>query len=241
MSNYARLRVLLAMSVLMIGGSVWLIAGVQRKAVIGMQGQLRVSSDLLTAMLDQETGLRGYALTGDKAFLRPYELGKDDFRRALQEARAAFGREHVTAGLLSGLESTARRWQAYGRSAVAQVDHRGPRAIDLGNARKRKVLMDDFRKQDAALREHVEQRAQAELQRARWVAFGFVVIFGAIVLSFGMLVVERQSRRDRAQDDQRREYVDALQGVDGVHEARELLRRRAERLGSARACRSARA
>ena len=43
-----------------------------------MQGQLRASSDLLTAMLDQETGLRGYALTGDKAFLEPYELGQDD-------------------------------------------------------------------------------------------------------------------------------------------------------------------
>ena len=40
-----------------------------------MQGQLRASSDLLTAMLDQETGLRGYALTGDKEFLEPYESG----------------------------------------------------------------------------------------------------------------------------------------------------------------------
>ena len=45
-----------------------------------------------------------------------------------------------------------------------------------------------------------------------------------------MLALERQARRDRARDNQRREYVDALQGVDGEHEARELLRRRAERL-----------
>jgi nitrate/nitrite-specific signal transduction histidine kinase len=53
MSIYARLRVLLALSVLVIGGSVWLVAGQQRDAVIGMQGQLRASSDLLTAMLDR--------------------------------------------------------------------------------------------------------------------------------------------------------------------------------------------
>ena len=136
----------------------------------------------------------------------------------------------MTAGLLGDLESTARRWQANGRTAVDRVDRRGPRAISLDDAQKRKVLMDDFREQDAALRKHVEQRAQAELQRARWVAFGFVVIFGAIVLSFGLLALERQARRDRARDNQRREYVDALQGVDGEHEARELLRRRAERL-----------
>ena len=57
MSVYARLRILLAVSVLVIGGSVWLIAGQQRDAVIGSQAQLRASSDLLTAMLDQETGL----------------------------------------------------------------------------------------------------------------------------------------------------------------------------------------
>ena len=56
MSIYARLRVLLALSVLVIGASVWLIADQQRNAVIAMQGQLRASSDLLTSMLDQETG-----------------------------------------------------------------------------------------------------------------------------------------------------------------------------------------
>lgn len=56
MSIYARLRVLLALSILVIGGCVWLIAGQQRDAVIGMQGQLRASTDLLTAMLDQVEG-----------------------------------------------------------------------------------------------------------------------------------------------------------------------------------------
>ena len=56
MSVYARLRILLVLSVLVMGGSVWLIAGQQRDAVISMQGQLRASNDVLTAMLDQETG-----------------------------------------------------------------------------------------------------------------------------------------------------------------------------------------
>ena len=42
--------------------------------------------------------------------------------------------------------------------------------------------MDRFRDEDAALREHVEQRAQDDLQRARWLAFGFVVLFSATVL-----------------------------------------------------------
>ena len=45
-----------------------------------------------------------------------------------------------------------------------------------------------------------------------------------------MLALERQARRDRARGRQRREYVEALQGADDEREAKELLRRRAERL-----------
>ena len=71
MSIYARLRVLLALLVLVIGGSVWLIAGEQRQTILGTQDQLRSSDELLTAMLDKETGLRGYALTGVRDFLEP--------------------------------------------------------------------------------------------------------------------------------------------------------------------------
>jgi diguanylate cyclase (GGDEF)-like protein len=230
MSVYARLRILLALSVLVIGGSVWLVAGQQRDAVIGMQGQLRASSDLLTAMLDQETGVRGYALTGDKSFLEPYVTGQGSFERALREAQAGPGREPVTAGLLRDLTETARQWQANARTAVDQVNRRGVRAISLDDAHTRKALMDDLRKQDTALREHVERRAQDELQDARWVAIGFVMVFSGTVLSLGLLALERQARRNRARSRERREYVDALQGADDDGEAKELLRRRAERL-----------
>ena len=233
MSIYARLRVLLALSVLVIGGSVWLIAGQQRDAVISMQGQLRTSSDLLTAMLDQETGLRGYALTGKKEFLAPYERGHRQFDRVLARAEAGPGRERVTAALLRGLTDTARQWQANAATAVDQVDRRGPRAISIENALLRKVLMDRFRGQNAALRDHVEQRARGDLQRARWISLGFVVLFSTTVLSLGLFALEREARRARARSKQRRDYVEALQGADDEGEVKELLRRRAEQLAPA--------
>ena len=232
MSIYARLRVLLALAVLVIGGSVWLIAGEQREAVIGMQGQLRASNALLTAMLDQETGLRGYALTGKREFLEPYERGQAEFERALREAKSGPGRERATMSLVSALTETAREWQANGRTAVDQVARRGPRAISLDDAEKRRTLMDRFRDENAALREHVEQRAQDALQRARWIAFGFVMLFSTTVLSLGMFALERQAKNARARSKQRREYVEALQGAVDELEAKELLRRRAERLAA---------
>ncbi len=40
------------------------------------------ASQLLTSLVDQETGLRGYALTGDQTFLEPYRQGLRDEERA---------------------------------------------------------------------------------------------------------------------------------------------------------------
>src|SRR3712207_2106919 len=140
MSIYARLRILLAVSVLVIGCSVWLVAGQQRGAVISMQGQLRASGDLLTAMLDQETGLRGYVQTGERSFLEPYDAGHSEFDRAL--AAAASGPQDPTAtDMLRGLTATARRWQAKAAAAVDKVERDGRGALSLDEVFQRKALM----------------------------------------------------------------------------------------------------
>jgi CHASE3 domain sensor protein len=44
-------------------------------------------ADLLAAQLNMETGARGYAITGDDAFLEPYQAGSDSSARALAELR----------------------------------------------------------------------------------------------------------------------------------------------------------
>ena len=200
---------LLALSVLVIGGSVWLIADQQRNAVIAMQGQLRASSDLLTSMLDQETGLRGYALTGELDFLKPYVDGRLNFERRCAQAKT--GQERAPAGRLQTLTETAREWQAVAEIAVDQVARRGPLALSLDSARTRKTLMNRFRDENPPCAGTWRSASQHDLKRARWFAFGFVVLFGATVLMLGLVALERQARRDRARAKQRREYVDALQ------------------------------
>src|SRR5262249_12397416 len=45
------------------------------------------ASDLTTAMVDQETGVRGFELGGDKAFLAPYESGRRNAATALARLR----------------------------------------------------------------------------------------------------------------------------------------------------------
>ena len=230
MSIYARLRVLLALLVLVIGVSVWLIAGEQREAILGTQDQLRSSDELLTAMLDQETGLRGYALTGVRDFLEPYELGLDEFDSAHDQAVKAAEGDRTATAQISALTATAREWQAHARIAVGQVERTGPKAASVGDARARKTLMDRFRIQDTALRRHLERRTETELQHSRWIVFAFVLLFGGGILAFGMIVVERQARRDQQRSAQRRKYMKTLQDADDELETKELLRRRAERV-----------
>jgi CHASE3 domain sensor protein len=145
MSIYARLRVLLALLVLVIGGSVWLIAGEQRETILGTQSQLRSSNDLLTAMLDQETGLRGYALTGVRDFLEPYELGLNEFESAHRRAEKAAEGDRTATEQIRALTATAREWQAHARIAVGQVERTGPKAASIADARTRKALMDRLR------------------------------------------------------------------------------------------------
>ena len=80
-----RLRVaLVALSVLLVLAALTLVV-VLRQADRALSDQARrtfparlAASQLLASLVDQETGLRGYALTGDQQFLEPYRQGLVD-------------------------------------------------------------------------------------------------------------------------------------------------------------------
>jgi len=48
---------------------------------------IAAASELLQAVVDLETGLRGYALTRDPAFLEPYENGQPHVTEQIQQLR----------------------------------------------------------------------------------------------------------------------------------------------------------
>ena len=80
-----RLRVALGALcvVLLVAGLALVLALGQADRAVSAQTQRtfparRAASQLLTSLVDQETGLRGFALTGDKQFLEPYRQGLID-------------------------------------------------------------------------------------------------------------------------------------------------------------------
>ena len=104
-----------------------------------IQPALPASTDLSTALLNQETGVRGYILSGHEDFLQPYEDGIDQQARAAAELRRLAGLGHLS-GLLDDLdrvEGAAAAWRLdFAEPVIADVRETGsgagPADPDLG-------------------------------------------------------------------------------------------------------------
>ncbi|MDK1011535.1 MAG: CHASE3 domain-containing protein, partial [Actinomycetota bacterium] len=65
------------------------------------------------SIVDQETGQRGFLITGKENFLEPYIAGKKELGRVLTELRALVANAHDRAGTVDDVEELRRlqvRW-----------------------------------------------------------------------------------------------------------------------------------
>ena len=118
-------------------------------------------NDMELGMVNQETGLRGYALTRESSLLEPYDLG----RRQVRTAESALdglveGRNRERVGQV---ESAARAWEAWAetrRQRIAAGD-----AAPAEDVQRGAELFQAFRAADAAAdRDLDEQEARATAQ-----------------------------------------------------------------------------
>lgn len=65
----------------------------------------------VAAMLDQETSLRGYLISGDEIFLEPYRRGGDNFSAAIRKLRAQTSDNPVQQDRLDELNKLATTWR----------------------------------------------------------------------------------------------------------------------------------
>ena len=96
-SNRVRPRLLLAVAVLTIAAAVWGVSQAQRSAADRAFAESRAGHRMLAAMLNQETGLRGFALSRRDAFDRFRRLNGEYQEQADARRRSDLGK----AGLIS--------------------------------------------------------------------------------------------------------------------------------------------
>jgi diguanylate cyclase (GGDEF)-like protein len=192
---------------------------------------------MLEAMLDQETGLRGYMLTGDDRFLEPYRSGATAFRAATAEARHTVIRDRQMAlDLITQQERILRRWRALADERIAFVRRHGPGRTSVTSALQRKTLMDRFRVVNQRFQARVAVWNDRERGDAARLAAEVVLIVSILFGGLGYLVIERGARHSRRRrEDQRRyeasqaEFAETLQVAQDEIEANGLLKRHLER------------
>ena len=83
----------------------------------------------LTALVDQETGERGYLITGDRTYLRPYRAGRVELPVRLAALRRELqGHRDLLAGV-DAVQSAARHWRQVGPRRELAARRRGERRL----------------------------------------------------------------------------------------------------------------
>ncbi len=76
------------------------------------------ANGLVSAMVDQETGLRGFSVGGQDDYLEPYIEGQKRFFIYLNEAKDLTDNNMMQQKRLDGVASTAANWHAYAERIV---------------------------------------------------------------------------------------------------------------------------
>ncbi|MGW1548433.1 sensor histidine kinase [Streptomyces sp. NPDC002346] len=150
---------------------------------------------LQNALLDQETGVRGFALSGDKTFLEPYEAGKRDEQRRIARVRAVLGDEQPFSSDLDRIAEASARWRALNAEPlIAAVRQDGPAADSSTRILESKREFDILRSLYGTQQKHLDaarDRARAQLNDARTIRdramIALVIGFALAVISLSML------------------------------------------------------
>ncbi|HEY1487889.1 MAG TPA: ATP-binding protein [Micromonosporaceae bacterium] len=156
----------------------------------------RAADGLLNALINEETGVRGYALSGKDDFLQPYTDGQQDEHASTAALRRTLGSRFPQASAdLDAVLAAADRWRSeYALPTIAQV-RAGQLAAAAGNIQQGKDLFDGIRtaasRQSADL-DALRRQGLADLHTAIdnliWVSatLGVALVVGVTALALGL-------------------------------------------------------
>ncbi|SCF03322.1 HAMP domain-containing protein [Micromonospora echinospora] len=163
-------------------------------AVLTETGPLRVQAqELFNALLDQETAVRGYAVSGDRQDLLPYESGVEQERDRIESMGRLAEDYPAVRGELDAVRIQAERWrQAVAVPVITTVDQDGTQAAqNLINDRTRQEF-DQIRSSMSRLEAEILAEREANERNIRRtgnllvvlliIAALVVVVAGAVLL-----------------------------------------------------------
>jgi diguanylate cyclase (GGDEF)-like protein len=214
--------------VFVIAGAVFLTGKIQRNAAsLGAERQV-VSQQVLTAMLDQETGARGYFQTQRPVFLQPWRDGTRAFDSGMVQMRALLEGDSTLNRMLTAEDRRGLAWHARTKAAISRLKRTGHPQSDV-EAERTKAIMDAFRSEHAAF----DSALSDQRDRGQLIATAITVAVAAtmaIVLALlGVALARRLARKESARQRSQSEFRELLQVSESEEESRLHLIKHLER------------
>jgi diguanylate cyclase (GGDEF)-like protein len=190
-----RAKALVLVGVLTICAAVWFSADIQRRTAATTAAMQEANTQILLAMLDEETGVRGFVLSGNDAFLRPYLKGRIRFENAVERASSVNGDMPSVAAAHRRQLERAREWHRVAAEAVDLV-RRGYQDDASDRALVRKDAIDRFRVANDEAHALIDRGGDAALAQAGRVTIGLILALGAVFGGAGYLLVVRRFRSE---------------------------------------------
>jgi signal transduction histidine kinase len=156
---------------------------------------------LTNALVNQETGVRGYVLAGEPSFLAPYRTGRVDERRAIARLRDQLDDPDLD-GVSDDLDAVVRAggaWQSrYARPTIARVRREGAGAIGNAGIERGRQLFTRVRvalaHQESGLAEARADGREEFRDAAAFLTVSFATIVALLLIALtGTLVMLRRT------------------------------------------------
>jgi CHASE3 domain sensor protein len=148
---------------------------------------------LQDSLVNQETGIRGYALSGQSAFLQPYNQGLADEKADLATLRPLIAADPTAVADLNLFLTRAAAWQRQTAQPIAATPPGAPVSLAVTQATEDKAAFDSLRAAAATQQQHLKAElvsSQTDLQSVRTQRNVVFTAIAVVVLLLAALVFE---------------------------------------------------
>ena len=155
---------------------------------------IRAANEVVRLIVDQETGLRGFLITGKNEFLEPYTHGRELTPAAFDNLRALVVDSERQKQRVETTLTLYRRWSDYAENGIADA-RAGKSAQSIVSPERGKQVLDDIRRYSNAIIADEEDIKAERGERARILVMALVGGFFAVSLLFNALLAQLGRRQ----------------------------------------------
>ncbi len=150
----------------------------------------RAADAILTDLVNEETGVRGYLVSGDERYLDPFKSGRADIRKHLQEVESRLDNHPIMAELIEEAKPKIDAIEQYFDSQITLIKQ-GKLAEARSKAGDGKQLFDSYRESHDKIKQDIEKLtndAQSEIDKVQTKTYSTIGIISLIAVLLTIII-----------------------------------------------------